>query len=64
KYSAYPYSNTEEYREILKKYQYDTSQDAWIGQKSFNSYTGENVEEVVNTIVEEVAKIKKEIEMI
>jgi hypothetical protein len=64
KYSAYPYSNTQEYREILKKYQYDTSQDAWIGQKSFNSYTGENVEKIVNSIVEEVAKIKKEIEMI
>ena len=28
------------------------------------SYTGENVEKIVNSIVEEVAKIKKEIEMI
>lgn len=60
KYSTYPYPNTQEYRAILEKYKYKISQDAWIGQKSFNSYNGDNVEEVVNSIVEEVTKIKKE----
>ena len=63
-YATLFYPNTLKYREILKKYQYDISQYAWIGQKSLKVYDGDNVEEVVNSIVKEVAKIKNDIDLI
>lgn len=54
---------TDKYSQILKRFEFLPIDKVWLGKKNFKAF-GNSVEEVVNTIVEEVAKIKKEIEMI
>ena len=54
---------TDKYSQILKRLEFLPLDKVWLGKKNFKAF-GNSVEEVVNTIVEEVSKIKKEIEMI
>lgn len=54
---------TNKYSEILKRYGFLPFDKVWLGRKNFNDF-GNNVEDVVNSIVEAVTIIKKETEMI
>lgn len=53
---------TDKYSQILKRFEFLPIDKVWLGKKNFKAF-GNSVEEVVNTIVEEVAKIKTETEM-
>jgi hypothetical protein len=52
----------DKYSQILKRFEFLPIDKVWLGKKNFKAF-GNSVEEVVNTIVEEVAKIKTETEM-
>lgn len=53
---------TDKYSQILKRFEFLPIDKVWLGKKNFKAF-GNSVEEVVNTIVEEVAKIKTETEI-
>ena len=54
---------TNKYSQILKDLGFSPYKNVWLGRKYFKDY-GNNVKEVINSIVETVAKIKNDIDLI
>ena len=66
KYDTKGYSNTQDnevfaIREILKRRGYNTSENVWIGTKTFSQF-GNNDKEIIESICKEIEGIKKEMQ--